>query len=59
MPGDWEFSLGAQHWYSYRYSDLVSFLEKLYDEGATIISLAGELEIANPQHVRAKEEEPK
>lgn len=55
--GEWEFSVGDHHWYTYRLSDVVAMLEKLYDEKARIVALKGEIEIHNPEHPVAKTED--
>ena len=55
--GEWEMSTGTQGFYTYRLSDVVNCIEKVYDSGARIQALAGEIEIDNPQHVTAKTED--
>jgi len=44
--GEWHFSAADKHYYTYRFSDLIDFIEKLYDSGANIVMLKGEIEIS-------------
>jgi hypothetical protein len=44
MPGEFQFTIGGKYFYTYKLSDLMEFIEKLYDE-AQIIALHGEFEI--------------
>ena len=47
--GEWAFSIGVKHWYTYHYADVIKALEELYD-GANLVALAGEFQIrANHQ----------
>lgn len=52
---EWEFSLGSQHFYSYRLSDLVHFLEKIWDSGATVYTLNGEAQVPEIYRMMSKE----
>jgi len=43
--GEWTLSVGDRHHYTYRLSDVVEAIEKIYDSGAAIMVLKGEIEI--------------
>lgn len=53
QPGEWTISWGDQHRFTYRWSDVIHFLEQVYDSGAEVVALKGEAPIRNPQHVTA------
>lgn len=39
-------SIGKKHYYTYRLSDVVSFIEQIYDcEDAEVLALSGEIDI--------------
>src|SRR3990172_1413898 len=43
-PGQYEFSIAKNHWYTYKLSDVIEALEKLYNE-SNIVSLHGEFQV--------------
>ena len=51
--GEWNFSVSSKHMYSYRMSDVIEFLEDIYDSGAEIIALNGEIDIS-AQHIASE-----
>lgn len=50
--GEWSMSVADEHWYTYRLSNVIELLEKIYDSGATIMCLKGEVEL-DVRHVKA------
>ena len=44
--GEWTMSVGRKHYYTYRYADLVSFIEAAWDAASDIHPLAGEFEFS-------------
>ena len=54
--GEWNFSVAGQHFYSYRMSDVIKFLEDLYDTGYEILPLHDEIQI-HATHLTVEEGE--
>jgi hypothetical protein len=54
--GEWKFSCGDKHLYTYKMSDLIHFIEEIWESGAEVISLTGEASMPRPQRVTSKVE---
>ena len=56
--GEYTISVGGDHKYTYHFSMVVRLLEDIYDKGAQVISLKGEIAVTCEHHKANDDAEP-